>query len=102
MTTLPITKEIVYDRETKDYAAYVTIDDQREYIGSRRTQSECDKLCDEYTYHYYTDNHTPEVAAAIAVEMSAEKKPVEQRITPDYRDPVFPAGSNCGGEYPRR
>lgn len=67
--TPTIAKEIVYDRETKDHAAYVTIDGQREYIGSGKTYHDAEIKANEYTYNYYTDNHTPEVAAGIAVKM---------------------------------
>lgn len=68
MTTPTIAKEIVYDRESREYAIYVTIDEGPQLIGFRKTWHDAEMLCNEYAYNYYTDHHTPEVAARIAVE----------------------------------
>lgn len=64
-----VTKEIVY-AGAGDYDCFVTIDGQREYIGSAPSYHDGELKCNNYAYHYYTDHHTPEVAAAIAVGMS--------------------------------
>lgn len=63
-TTAPaIIKEVIYDRESKDYAAYVTIDGgPRQCIGYGKTHTEADNLCNDYAYNFYADNHTPETA----------------------------------------
>lgn len=75
LTSAPaVIKEVEYDRETKDFAAFITIDERREYIGSRRSYGEADRLCDEFAYNFYADNHTPEVAAAIAVRMGEDEE----------------------------
>lgn len=80
MTALLIAKEIVYDRESREYAIYITIDEQREYIGSTPSYHDAELKCNDYAYHYYADNHTPEVAAAIAVGMSEDTVPGENGL----------------------
>lgn len=113
-STSAVIKEIEYDRETKDYAAFVTIDERREYIGSRRSYDEADRLCDEYAYHHFADNHTPEVAAQIAVAMEGAcptcgdegdcpdcyQRMVEQdkQLGLDHATPSAFC-HNCGGEH---
>lgn len=60
-----------YDPETNQYPAYVSIDGESEQlIGCAWSAGAADRLCDEFAYHYFTDNHAPEKAARIVVEMS--------------------------------
>jgi hypothetical protein len=67
-TIIPeVTKEIKFNRETKDYDLYITIDGERMYIGSAPNYSEGESRCREYAYDYYSDRNTPEKAAQIAL-----------------------------------
>lgn len=65
--TTDITKEITFNRDTKDFDLYITIDGRREYIGSAPTNHAGDIKCNEYAIAYYEDNHTPEKAAALVM-----------------------------------
>lgn len=67
-TIIPeVTKEIKYNRETKDYDCYITIDDQREYIGSAASYGDGETRCRDYAFSYYEDRNTPEKAVAVAL-----------------------------------
>jgi hypothetical protein len=68
-TILPeVTKRIAYNRTTKDYDCFVSIDgDPEQYIGSAEVYSDAEAKCRDYAFHYYDDNHTPEKAAQIAM-----------------------------------
>lgn len=68
-----VEKEIKYNHETKDYDCTVIIDGAREYIGSADSYGEGETMCRDYAYSYYSDNHTPEKAVAIAL---ADEQPV--------------------------
>lgn len=49
--TFPTKRVGEYDRETKDYAAYIVHEDgHEELVGFRKTQGEADRLCDAYIY----------------------------------------------------
>lgn len=77
-------KRIQYSREDHDYAAYITIDGLPElYIGSADSHLEAEKLCNDYAFHYYADNNTPEVAAQIAAVAFDPSQPT------DILDKVF-------------
>src|SRR4249920_1321899 len=76
--TPTVTKEIIYNSDTRDYDCYVTIDDQREYIGSAPTYHDGECQCDEYTIRFYADAHTPEAAAALIMEEVEEEARHEQ------------------------
>lgn len=75
MTTEALTYRIAYNRLDHDYTCYVTIDDVEQTIGSRPDHAAAEAHCRAYLYDHYADNHTPEVAARIAVEMSEEDLP---------------------------
>jgi hypothetical protein len=62
-----IEKQVVYRREDRDFDAYVVIDGARQYIGSRLTRIEAERLCDDYVFDYYADSYTPEKAAAVVL-----------------------------------
>lgn len=67
-----------YDPEARQYPAYVAIDGESEQlVGHAWSAGAADRMCDEYVYHYYADNHTPEVAAAIAVVLADDKQTSE-------------------------
>lgn len=70
MTTDALTYRIAYNRLDHDYTCFVTIDDVEQTIGSRMDHAAAEAHCRAYLYDHYTDNHTPEAAARIAVEMS--------------------------------
>lgn len=55
-----VVKEIIYI-SGGDYDCFVTIDGQREYIGSAPSYHDGELKCNNYAYayHYYTDNNTP-------------------------------------------
>src|SRR4249920_2799081 len=76
--TPTVTKEIIYNSDTRDYDCYVTIDDQREYIGSAPTFHDGECQCDEYTIRFYADAHTPEKAAQLIMEEVEEESRHEQ------------------------
>lgn len=65
-----VTKEIKFNRDTKDFDLYITIDGRREYIGSAATQPAAETKCNDYTIAYYEDNHTPEKAAALILALA--------------------------------
>lgn len=65
MTTAEVTKRIQFNRDTMDFDLYITIDDVEEYIGSAPNHHIAEVRCNEYAINYYTDNHTPEKAAAL-------------------------------------
>lgn len=49
-TTFP-TKQIRFDRQSRDFAATVIFaDGTKNYVGSRATAFEAEQLCDEYVY----------------------------------------------------
>jgi hypothetical protein len=67
-TIIPeVTKEIKFNRETKDYDCFITIDELRQYIGSAPTHPAAETKCRDYAFSYYEDNHTPEKAAQVAL-----------------------------------
>ncbi len=78
--TAPIKRISEYSRYTKDYGAYVTIDGNEEYLGSRKTQHDADVLADNYIYDYLhsgltrsaveMDGGAPEWEAVTLVEPS--------------------------------
>lgn len=43
-------KDVRRNRETREWDAFVTIDGNEEYIGSRRTSQEAESLVDQYVY----------------------------------------------------
>lgn len=51
-------KEIVYDRETRDYAMYL----DGELIGFARTYHEAETTLDQIVYELLTHNHFTEAA----------------------------------------
>jgi hypothetical protein len=65
-----VTKRIgEYDKLTKDYPAYVSIDGgPEEYIGSRPTTHDASLLASDYIIQFYNDNYTPEKAAELIME----------------------------------
>lgn len=64
-----IEKEIKYSHG--DYDMFITIDGQREYIGSARNHSEAEVTCNQYVYDYLTDSHTIETAAELLMQVAA-------------------------------
>lgn len=63
-----ITKRISYNRDTRDYDCYVSIDgDAEQYIGSAPNNGAGEIKCNEYVIAYYEDNHTPEKAAELVM-----------------------------------
>lgn len=53
MTTsiLPeVEKQVRYSREDRDYSAYLIVDGQEEYVGSRATRTEAEQLADSAKY----------------------------------------------------
>lgn len=99
MTTETIIKEIVYVT-AGDYDCYVTVDGQREYIGSAPSYHDGELKCDNYAYHYYADNHTPEVAAAIAVGMSEATPHIHHRLVDgQFTTKGVPRCKRCIAEY---
>jgi hypothetical protein len=68
-TILPeITKRIAYNRTSKDYDCYISIDgDPEQYIGSADTHPAAETKCRDYAYNYYEDNNTPEKAVAVVL-----------------------------------
>jgi hypothetical protein len=87
-----ITRIGEYDPETKQYPAFVSIDGEPErLVGYAWSAGAADRLCDEYAYHYYTDNHTPEAAAQIALAFASAEP---ETHCPDCGDPLYlPNGS---------
>lgn len=63
-----VTTRIAFDRATKDYACYATMDGREELIGYAPNHSEAAGICREYRFNYYLDRYTPERAAEIAME----------------------------------
>src|SRR5580765_8324931 len=63
-----VTKEITYNRDNRDFDCYVTIDGQREYIGSAPTFHDGECQCYEYTIRFYADAHSTETAAQLIME----------------------------------
>ena len=66
-----IEKEIVYSRQTRDYDLFITIDNQREYIGSAPNHHEAEERCNAYVFQYLTDTHTHETAAELLMQEAA-------------------------------
>jgi hypothetical protein len=66
-----IEKEIVYDRETRDYACYVTVDGERIFLGYAPHYSAGESKCNQYAYEYLTDTHTYETAAELLMQVAA-------------------------------
>lgn len=65
-----ITKEVKYDRETRDYACFVSIDGgAAECIGYAKSYHDGENLCDRYAYDYLSDNNTDETAAELVIKM---------------------------------
>lgn len=79
MTTLTApTKRIAYNRTSRDYDAFVTVDETEEYIGSRPTQHDASLLASDYIIQFYNDSHTPEAAAQLIHQELAEEGRHEQ------------------------
>jgi len=75
-----ISKRIAYNRTSKDYDCYISIDgDPEQYIGSAPDYSAAEKTCNDFAFSYYEDNHTPEKAIAIALtdELSVTHRQVQ-------------------------
>lgn len=70
-TTAPeITKHVRRNRQNRDYDCFVAFDGEAEqYIGSTPTYDEGLAKCDTFALDYYSDNHTPEKAAKIAMDV---------------------------------
>jgi hypothetical protein len=66
-----IDKEIVRNRENRDYDMFIVIDGQREYIGSAPNYSKAEETTNQYVYDYLTDGHTIESAAEFLMEVAA-------------------------------
>lgn len=62
-----ITKRIAFNRDSRDFDCYVTIDGREEYIGSAPTNGAGEIKCNQYAIAYYEDNHTPEKAAELVM-----------------------------------
>jgi hypothetical protein len=98
MTATPaptiITRIGEYDPATRQYPAYVAIDGEPEQlVGYAWSAGAADRLCDEFVFNYYTDNHTPEVAAQIALALASAEP---ETHCPDCGDPLYlPNGSDC-------
>jgi hypothetical protein len=43
-------KEVRRDTETRDWSAYIVIDDEEIYLGSRQFHFDAETLCDRYVY----------------------------------------------------
>lgn len=84
---LDLIKRIAYNRFTKDYDAFVTIDGRLEqYIGSAADHLAAEKLCDDYAFNYYADNATPEKAAQIALALFDERRASDPEPAPPVDD----------------
>lgn len=67
--TPTVTKEIIYNPQDHDYAAWICFEDgSKEYIGSRPTQYDASLLASDYIIQWYGDHHTPEAAARLIRE----------------------------------
>lgn len=68
MTTPEVTKRIQFDRVTKDFNVYVTVEGcEEQYIGSEPTYGQAEVAANQYAIDFYTDNHTPEKAAELVM-----------------------------------
>ena len=77
-----VNKRIAWNRETKDYDCYISIDgDQEHYIGSAPNHSAAEKTCNDFAFNYYEDNHTPEKAAELV--MAGEPNPCNPDAPPE-------------------
>lgn len=79
-----ITKEIKYNRDSRDYDCFITIEGERQYIGSASTYSQAETKCCTYAYDYYDTFNTPEKAAAIVMSDAS---------IPETPEPPTPAES---------
>jgi hypothetical protein len=43
-------KDVRRNRETRDWDAYVILNDKEEYLGSRQFHFDAETLCDRYVY----------------------------------------------------
>jgi hypothetical protein len=93
MTTTIMPYRIQYNRIDHDYTCYVTIDDVEQTIGSRPDHTAAEKLCRDYLYDHYTDNHTPEAAAQYLEEPEPALPEVIAIILTGTADPVC---EHCG------
>jgi hypothetical protein len=68
-TTLPeLTKRIAYNKDNRDYDCFIAFDGTDEQcIGSAASYGAAEKVCNDYAYDYYNDNHTPEKAVQVAL-----------------------------------
>jgi hypothetical protein len=67
-STPEITKRIAYNSETKDFDCFIRVDaGPEQYIGSASTHPEAEGTCRDYAFQFYSDNHTPEKAALLAL-----------------------------------
>lgn len=66
-----ITKTVKFDRVTRDYACYVSIDGApAECIGYAKTHHDGENLCDQFAFDYLSDNNTPEAAAELVMRLN--------------------------------
>lgn len=63
-----VTTRIRYDVASRDWACYATVDNIEKIIGYAANHSAAIGICRDYRYDFYSDRHTPERAAAIAME----------------------------------
>jgi hypothetical protein len=70
MTTIiaDIQKEIIFDRATRDFSMYISIDGKREYIGSASTYGEGEMMTNEYVFNFLMDSNTIETAAELLMQ----------------------------------
>lgn len=65
--TTEITKRISYNKDTRDFDVFITIDEVEDYIGSASTYGQAEVKANQYAICYYEDNHTPEKAAELVM-----------------------------------
>jgi hypothetical protein len=79
-----ITKEIKFDRQTKDYACYISIDGaEAECIGFASTYSQAETKCNQYAYDYLSDTGTHKTAAELVL---ADDAPAAPAFTMEEKD----------------
>ena len=73
-----LTKRIAYNRQNRDHDCFIAFDGEAEqYIGSASDYSAAEKVCNDYAYSYYEDNHTPEKAAQVVMTDEQATKDAE-------------------------
>ncbi len=113
MTTTAIipelTKRIAYNKAGDNYDCYIAFDGgDEQYIGSAATYGEAEKKCQDFTFDYYSDAHTPEKAAQVALNGIPTAEPlaaaspvtVKRHWTDENEHPdAPPAGSSAWTDY---